>query len=42
MLRSLASEYDSFMTWVKFVEIFADAPETAIFRPKNDRKEGAL
>jgi hypothetical protein len=42
MLRSLASEYDSFMTWVEFVEIFAYAPETAIFTLKNDRTGDAL
>jgi len=42
MLRSLASEYDSFMTWVKNPEIIAYAPRMAIFGVKNDRAGDAL
>jgi len=42
MLRSLASEYDSFMTCEKFHEIFAYARESAIFGMKNDRMGDTL
>jgi hypothetical protein len=42
MLRSLASEYDSFMTWVKNPEIIGYAPRIALFVMKNDRTGGAL
>jgi len=42
MLRSLASEYDSFMTWPKNPEIIAYAPGIAIFGAKNDRTGDAL
>jgi len=42
MLRSLASEYDSFMTCAKFPEIFAYAREMAIFSAANDIRAGAL
>jgi hypothetical protein len=42
MLRSLASEYDSFMTCAKFHEIFAYAPGSALSGMKNDRTGGAL
>jgi len=42
MLRSLASEYDSFMTWPKFLEIFAYAPETGLFEGYHDKHGHAL
>jgi hypothetical protein len=42
MLRSLASEYDSFMTCAKFHEIFAYARGNAISGVKNDRTGDAL
>jgi len=42
MLRSLASEYDSFMTWVKIPEIIGYAPGNAIFGVKNDSAGDAL
>jgi hypothetical protein len=42
MLRSLASEYDSFMTWPKFLEIFAYAPETSLFEGYHDKHGHAL
>jgi len=42
MLCSLTSEYDSFMTCLEFVEIFAYAPQTGIFDALHDMAEGAL
>jgi hypothetical protein len=42
MLRSLASEYDSFMTCATFHEIFAYARGNAIFSAANDIRAGAL
>jgi len=42
MLRSLASEYDSFMTWLKFLEIFAYAPETGLFEGHHDKDSHQL
>jgi len=42
MLCSLAIEYDSFMTCLKFVEIFAYAPKTRHLQAFHDMPEAPL